>query len=143
MSTKKIKDDPFNEILEELNVIKQSITSVTSRLKVLKRTTKVRDNSNVKSGFVKPVSISQQLADFLDVKSDELVSRNVVNKSINDYIVKNNLQVPEFKQTFVLDSKLAVLFDLPEQTQVNYFKMQTYMKRHYPKKKLVDPPDHQ
>ena len=133
MTTKKIKDDPFNDILEELNTIKQSITNLTTRLKVLKRTTKIRDNTNIKSGFVKPVAISEQLAQFLNVNNDELVSRNVVNKSINDYIVKNNLQVPEFKQTFVLDEKLARLFDLPESSQVNYFKMQTYLKRHYPK----------
>jgi chromatin remodeling complex protein RSC6 len=64
---------------------------------------------------------------------DELVPRNIVNRKINEYVKKHNLQVPESRQFFVLDVPLAALFKLDPGTHVHYFKMQTYLKDHYPK----------
>jgi chromatin remodeling complex protein RSC6 len=103
------------------------------RVKCLKKNYHKRKNTNIKSGFVKPVNISKDLASFLNKGEDEKIARSVVNKMINEYIITNSLQVPEFKQTFVLDDKLAHVFNLECGTVVNYFKMQSYLKHHYPK----------
>lgn len=126
-------EDNFQSLIEDLDILKNHLRLITQRVKGLKKNYHKRKNTNIKSGFVKPVNISKDLASFLNCGEDEKIARSVVNKSINEYIVTNNLQVPEFKQTFVLDEKLAKVFNLELGTVVNYFKMQSYLKQHYPK----------
>ena len=123
----------FDNMLNEIDVIKRQLTTLAADIKHMKKRYSRRKVSNVKSGFVKPVKLSSDLQSLIGTEEDELVSRSVVNKKINDYIKSNNLQVPENRQTFVLDDKLSNLFGLEKGSVVHYFKMQTYLKNHYPK----------
>ena len=131
--TSSVSDDTFDSVLHELETMKNQLRMVYNKVKYLKKNYHKRKNTNIKSGFVKPVSVSPELAEFLHMSVDDKIPRSVVNKKINEYIKSNNLQVPEFKQTFTLDDTLAKIFNLNTGTVVNYFKMQSYLKHHYPK----------
>ena len=126
----------FDNMLNEINTIKFQLNTLASDIKHMKKRYSKRKVSNVKSGFVKPVKLSNDLQDLIGTAEHELVSRSVVNKKINDYIKEHNLQVPENRQTFVLDGKLSNLFGLDKGSVVHYFKMQTYLKNHYPKEPI-------
>jgi chromatin remodeling complex protein RSC6 len=128
-----VSDDTFDSVLQELETMKNQLRVVYNKVKYLKKNYHKRKNTNIKSGFVKPVSVSPELAEFLHMGVDDKIPRSVVNKKINEYIKTHNLQVPEFKQTFTLDDTLAKIFNLNTGTVVNYFKMQSYLKHHYPK----------
>lgn len=131
--TSSVSDDTFDSVLQELDTMKNQLREVYNKVKYLKKNYHKRKNTNIKSGFVKPVTVSPELAEFLHMSVDDKIPRSVVNKKINEYIKTNNLQVPEFKQTFTLDDTLAKIFNLSTGTVVNYFKMQSYLKHHYPK----------
>ena len=81
---------------------------------------------------MKPVQITEPLRRLIKADENELVARRVVNKRITDYIKANNLQTADNKQQFVVDDALAVVFNVDVGTIVHYFKMQTYLKHHYP-----------
>lgn len=135
--TKNIDDvaseDTFEALLHEMKVMMTNMRTVMQKVKYLRKNYHKRKNTNIKSGFVKPVNVSKELAQFLSIREDDKVPRSVVNKRINEYIKSNHLQVEEFKQTFTIDEKLATIFNTEPGTVVNYFKMQTYLKHHYPK----------
>jgi chromatin remodeling complex protein RSC6 len=127
----------FDNILTDIQSMKDQLTKLASDVKHMRKRYARRKVSNIKSGFVKPVKLSTDLQNLIGSEDNELVSRSVVNKKINDYIKANNLQVPENRQTFVLDEKLSHLFGLDQGSVVHYFKMQTYLKNHYPKDELI------
>tara|TARA_Y100000389_G_scaffold205042_1_gene262357 strand:+ start:3141 stop:3575 length:435 start_codon:yes stop_codon:yes gene_type:complete len=126
-------DEIFDSVIQELDLMKNQLKTAYQKIKYLKRNYNKRKNTNVKSGFVKPVNVSSELATFLEIDTTDKVSRSYVNKKINEYIKNKNLQVESFKQTFTIDDKLSNIFRLDEGTVLNYFKMQTYLKHHYPK----------
>jgi chromatin remodeling complex protein RSC6 len=133
IETSTVSDDTFDSVLQELDSMKNQLRLVYNKVKYLKKNYHKRKNTNIKSGFVKPVNVSTELATFLHMNPEDKVPRSVVNKKINEYIKTNDLQVPEFRQTFMLDDQLATVFRLNTGTVVNYFKMQSYLKHHYPK----------
>ena len=141
ISTNNTKDeknsvtDDFSEMMQTLDMMKKQISTMISNLKQMQKRQqkKAKKNNNVKSGFVKPVRITKVLSDVIETDERELIARSVVNKKINEYIKRKGLQVNENRQTFKLDNALAVLFGLNEGDVVHYFKMQTYLKHHYPK----------
>lgn len=127
----------FDSLLNELDLMKNQLSGVIRNVKHLKKNYHKRKNTNIKSGFVKPVNVSKELSTFLEIEENDKIARSIVNRKINEYIKANNLQVPEFKQTFKLDDKLSTVFNLETGTVVNYFKMQTHLKHHYPKTELI------
>ena len=133
-------DETFDSILHELDNMRNQFKNICQKVKYLKKNYNKRKNTNVKSGFVKPVHVSSELASFLEIENTEKVSRSYVNKKINEYIKNNNLQVETFKQTFTVDDQLSIIFGLDKGSVVNYFKMQTYLKHHYPKIVNIDSP---
>ena len=126
--------DEYSQLLNDLEVTRKSIMAMIQSVKHLqKKSKKNKKPTNIKSGFLKPVKVTEQLAVIVGIQNDELIARSVVNKKINEYIKLHNLQVESNKQTFVLDEGLADLFGLDIGCVVHYFKMQTFLKNHYPK----------
>ena len=124
----------FNNMISELENMKKSIAHMVSSLKMSqKHFTKKTKSPNIKSGFVKPVRLSKELSTLIGTGEDELVPRNIVNRKINEYVKTHDLQIPESRQNFRVDDDLGKLFKLEPGTTVHYFKMQTYLKCHYPK----------
>ena len=131
--TDKNSDDTFDSLVQDLEIMKTHLRTVCQKVKYLKKNYHKRKNTNIKSGFVKPVEVSEEMSMFLNMNTGDKIPRSVVNKKINEYIKEKDLQVPDFKQTFTLDPTLASLFKLEVGAVVNYFKMQSYLKHHYPK----------
>lgn len=127
----------FTRMLDELEAMKKNISGMITTLKASQRMFTKKAKTNVKSGFVKPVRLTKELSQLIGTGEDELVARNVVNRKINEYVKAHNLQVPESRQNFVVDEALGKLFNLPTGTNVHYFKMQTYLKNHYPKTEVA------
>lgn len=124
----------FDNVISELENMKKMITYMLSSLKMSqKHLMKKPKSPNIKSGFVKPVRLTKELSALIGTGEDELVPRNIVNRKINEYIKSHNLQIPESRQNFHVDDALGKLFKLEPGTTVHYFKMQTYLKCHYPK----------
>lgn len=130
---KAIIDDTMECVIKEMMDMKQQLTALISKAKSVQKLYTKRKVPNIKSGFVKQVQLSETLSDVIGMDNKELVSRSVVNKKINEYIKAHNLQLPENKQHFYIDEKLSTLFGLEVGSVVHYFKMQTYLKSHYPK----------
>lgn len=127
----------FTKMLDELETMKKNIAGMITTLKASQKMFTKKSKTNVKSGFVKPVRLTKELSQLIGTEENELVARNVVNRKINEYVKAHNLQVPESRQNFVVDEALGKLFNLPTGTNVHYFKMQTYLKNHYPKTEVA------
>ena len=85
------------------------------------------------SGLTKPVKISNELADFLSLGHDELIARTQVTKKIMAYVKENKLQKEGDGRIIIPDDKLMKLFKLDNKNEFSMFKIQTYLKEHYPK----------
>ena len=98
-----------------------------------KKTKKVKKevDPNKPKPFTKPVEITEELRKFLDKEGD--ISRTEVTQKMYAYIKEKSLQNTEQKRQFILDEPLAELFKLKKGDSMEYFKLQTYMKQHYPK----------
>jgi len=105
--------------------------------RVMKQKKKTGRTNNKNSGFLKPVSISKELAKFTGWSPKDLHSRVEVTKYICQYISENNLQNPEDRRQIKPDSKLQKLLDFnPKKNKepLRYYSLQTHLKRHFPKK---------
>jgi chromatin remodeling complex protein RSC6 len=94
-----------------------------------------RSANALPSGITKPVTISEELASFLNVSNGTLVPRNEVTKGVSAYVKLHGLSDPKNKQKFVLDDRptakvLASLLGNPAE-DVTYFNLQRYLKHHY------------
>lgn len=86
------------------------------------------------SGFNKPVRISKQLATFLKVGSDDLVSRTKVTQSIRDYVMQNKLTDPVTKDIRP-DVVLATILGKDPVKWIGT--LQKKLKDHFPKTVVV------
>ena len=76
---------------------------------------KKRQGNRAPSGFVKPTTISSELANFLNRPKGEQMARTEVTREINAYIRKNSLQDPNNGRKINPDSALAQLLKLTPQ----------------------------
>ena len=93
----------------------------------------LNNTNKLTSGFLKPVPISNAMAQFTGWDSSELKSRVEVTKFLCSYIKDNNLQNPEDRRQILADPKLAKLLDYKNGTPLTYFDMQSHLKKHFPK----------
>jgi upstream activation factor subunit UAF30 len=85
------------------------------------------------SGIAKPERISKELAAFLEVDPETEISRIDATRKINAYIRKHNLQNPQDRRKIICDDKLMALLNPEPNEEVNFFNLQTLMKKHYVK----------
>jgi chromatin remodeling complex protein RSC6 len=93
----------------------------------------LNNTNKLTSGFLKPVPISNAMAQFTGWAPSELKSRVEVTKFLCSYIKDNNLQNPEDRRQILADAKLAKLLDYKNGTPLTYFDMQSHLKKHFPK----------
>lgn len=138
----------IDNIVEELKEFYNNITinykKVTKELKnIRKDVAKMEKKKNAKrkgssnSGIQKKVPISEELSEFFGLEKDTLIARTQVNTLMSKYIKDNELQNSENGQILELDNsdagrKLKKLLSPPDDVVLTYFKMQTYLKNHYP-----------
>lgn len=153
--TRETVEQEFLELIasvdEEIGKLKDSATktkgvkflrSVNKRLKVLKthslRVSKTKNTTrrnNTNSGFLKPVRISEELAEFTGWDHNELRSRVDVTKFICNYVKENDLQNPEDKRQIRVneDPKLLKLlaYTGADGKPLTYYSLQTHLKPHF------------
>lgn len=82
-------------------------------------------------GFVQPIKISNELAEFLGKPVDTEMRQTDVSRLINSYIRVNNLQDPKNGRTINPDAKLRALLTIGENDELTYFNLQKYMNHHF------------
>ncbi len=124
------------KFLRSLNKNIKLLRNRTAR--VMKQKQKSGRTNNKNSGFLKPVSISKEMAKFTGWDPKELRSRVEVTKYICQYIAQNDLQNPEDRRQIKPDAKLQKLLGYnPKKSNepLRYYSLQTHLKHHFPKKK--------
>ena len=85
------------------------------------------------SGFVKPTTISNELANFLGKEHGTEMARTEVSKEINNYIRSHSLQDKDNGRIIHPDAKLTKLLKVAKGDELTYFNLQRYMKHHFQK----------
>jgi chromatin remodeling complex protein RSC6 len=115
-------------------VNKRAKTLKTHALRVCKQKPTVRRN-NTNSGFLKPVGISEELAEFTGWDHDQLRSRVDVTKFICNHIKQANLQDPTDRRKIMIEKdprlKKLLSFDGKDGKPLTYYTLQTYLKNHF------------
>lgn len=95
-----------------------------------------KQTNNSNSGFLKPVPISAEMAKFTGWDPSENKSRVDVTKFICAYVKEHDLQNPNDRRQIIADAKLSKLlkYDSKKETEpLTYYKVQSYLKNHFPK----------
>merc|ERR1711951_26464 len=79
------------------------------------------------SGLTKPLTLSPELAELVEAKKGEQLSRPEVVKRIWAYLKKHKLQDPENKQYFTPDEAMKPIFG---EEKVRAFGMAKFLKAH-------------
>jgi chromatin remodeling complex protein RSC6 len=97
------------------------------------------------NGFTNPCAISAELATFMNQDKDLLISRTDVTKWITTYIKDNELLVPDNRRVINYNKDTdagralkKLLSPIDEGQEISWFNLQTYLKRHYPKKATTE-----
>ena len=93
------------------------------------------------NGFNRAQCITPELASFLEVPEDEMLSRSAVTRRVNAYIRANDLKHPDNGRVIMIekDEKLKALLKVPEDEQLTYLNIQKYLSPHYIKEPAQDP----
>jgi len=119
-----------------LRSLNKKIKDLRSRAdRVMKQKKKTKRSSNTQSGFLKPVGISKELAKFTGWDPKGEYSRVEATKCICAYIREHDLQNPDDRRQIHPDKKLTKLlgYDAKKDEPLTYFRIQTYMKKHFHK----------
>ena len=148
--------EEFTATLTELDLLMTTVRTLKTRLQKLekqchrdhkanikkingKRARKPRDPDAPKSGFAKEGPVSPEMAKFLGLKKDGLVSRTDVTKKIHEYCKAKNLQDPADKRHIKPDATLMKLLRISKTDDLTFFNLQKFMKVHFPNKEGVYP----
>jgi chromatin remodeling complex protein RSC6 len=84
------------------------------------------------SGFMKPVNISPELANFIKVDTKEPITRVAITKKICEYIKEKELQNPKDRREIIPDPSLKSIFKISEgeSEPLTYYSMQKKIQSH-------------
>jgi len=139
-------DNLWTEYAEELSVKKKSgkklslekylhklQTDVYKLLKIRPLGDEKKPRAENNSGFMKPVNISPELANFIKVDSNVPITRVTITKKICEYIKEKDLQNPKDRREIVPDASLKSIFKLTEadkEPPLTYYSMQKKIQSH-------------
>ena len=126
-STKGIKF--LRQIIKNVKILRSQIMKAVKA----KKATNSAAASN--SGFMKPVYISKELAEFTGWDPKQLHSRVDVTKYICNYVKEHNLKDPADGRIIKPDVDLQKLLKTynPDEGVLKYYNLQTHLKYHFPK----------
>lgn len=116
------------------------IVKTLSKTKKRKTSSANQDDANKKepSGFISPIEISDELADFMNVQHKTMIPRTVVTKHIIAFIKENQLESKANGRNFDLTDPsnpnavaLKKLFNIERGDEVTYFNLQSFLKPHF------------
>ena len=119
----------LDEVNKEIKTFEKLINNFVKNY--VKKETKPK-KPRKKSGFALPVTLSDDLCEFMDCEKGTKRARTQITKYLNLYIDENNLKNPENKRIIVPDTKLRKLLgDEIEGIELTYFTIQKYMNKHF------------
>ena len=133
-------ESSFQEIYNEYSQLKFGLNETMKRIKSVERSSireiekqrhKLLQMKKKNSGFSKPLSISNQLCDFLKIPRGSLLSRSEVTKHIDFYIKEHDLLHETDKRIILPDKRLSYLLGCKKTDKVTYFNLQHWLKHHY------------
>ena len=138
-------DERFDNLLENLKIQMKTSKSIIQDIKSIQgkvhKTNKClrkekrnkRDQKSKPSGFNKPIKVSTELCDFLNINEEELIARTTVTKLVHQYIKGQNLKNEEDGRIITPDEKLGALLKLQEGDELTFFNLQKYLNIHFKK----------
>lgn len=138
-------DNLWTEYAEELSAKKKSgkklslekylhklQTDVYKLLKIRPLGDEKKPRAENNSGFMKPVNISPELANFINVDGGAPITRVTITKKICEYIKEKDLQNPKDRREIVPDATLKRIFNLTdaEKEPLTYYSMQKKIQSH-------------
>lgn len=119
---------------QKVNFLKYLTMLRNDTLRVLKLNKSERKGNKNTGGFMKPVKISDDLADFIQVTEEErpTINRTEITKRICKYVKDNDLQKPEDRREIIPDETLKKLFSLQDSTdeKLTYYSIQKKVQSH-------------
>jgi upstream activation factor subunit UAF30 len=114
-----------------LNYVAESDTEEEEEVVKQSPTNRKHFPARAQSGFIRPIQINRELAEFLGVPAGTLMARIEVTRMINKYIREHGLQDKVSRRKINPDEKLKALFKLDDAMELTYFNLQKYMSRHF------------
>jgi chromatin remodeling complex protein RSC6 len=135
----------FEELVAQLNVMKNHLAHVQQQTKQLEKTVRKQLKESKKaaaklkvdrapSGFARPSDVTKELCAFLNIPEGTTIARTDVTRAIIAYIKKNHLESKDNKKLILPDEKLRTLLCIEEGEHLTYFTLQKYMSKHFVKK---------
>jgi chromatin remodeling complex protein RSC6 len=119
----------LDDINKDIKTFEKLIKKFVS--KYIKKETKPK-KPRKKSGFALPVTISDELCEFMGIEKGSKVSRPQATQFLTNYIQNNNITNPEKKNIIIPDEKLTKLLgDDIKDFELTYFNIQTFMSKHF------------
>ena len=113
-------------------MVKKQVETIGKHVSHISHKRPSNRKGNANSGFLKPVHISKDMAQFAGWDSSQPKSRVDATKALCKYIRDNNLQNPENRRQIFPDEKLKKLLGYEDGSEpLTYYSMQTYMKPHF------------
>lgn len=131
----------YGKLMEKKD--KFDVKNSSKKVKKVKAKKVAGEVSNKKSGFNKPVAITDEFADFLNIPRGTLISRVDVNRIVRDYINTNNLRDPTNGQKIIPNEAFAKLLRyenasaVEDKDKLSYFNLQRWMKPLFVKAEIV------
>jgi len=124
--------DVVNEIMELRNEMK-------ALCKMVKKVAKVQDDPDgtkrkeraANSGFNRPAKVTSEMASFMGIPEDEMITRSQVTKFVSSYVKDKGLKHPDDGRIIIQDNTLKGLFKVPEGVQLSYLQLQKYIAPHF------------
>tara|TARA_E500000178_G_C17002247_1_gene746291 strand:- start:1306 stop:1959 length:654 start_codon:yes stop_codon:yes gene_type:complete len=133
--------DTLSKTSKSLTSEMKSLTKDVNKMRITAGRKKVKrvvdpDVPKKLGALEKPVEITEELCNFLELENNKLYSRQSITQAINKYVKDNDLQNPDNRRFILLESdaglKLKKLLRDPDQP-LTFFNIQRYLKVHYPK----------
>jgi hypothetical protein len=133
----------FDIIRDKISEQKNSLDDINKDMKTFEKLIKKFVNKYIKketkpkkprkkTGFALPVTVSDELCEFMNIEKGSKVARPQVTQFLTNYIQNNNVVNPENKKFLVPDEKLTKLLgDDIKNIELTYFNIQTFMTKHF------------
>ena len=133
----------FDIIRDKISEQKNSLDDINKDMKTFEKLIKKFVNKYIKketkpkkprkkTGFALPVTVSDELCEFMGIEKGSKVARPQVTQFLTNYIQNNNIINPEKKNIIIPDEKLTKLLgDDIKNIELTYFNIQTFMTKHF------------
>jgi len=140
-------DSKIADLLKVVVSLKTELSNVATQLKDLDKLVKKERKAQAvsvkktsesvvkrkKTGLAVPRSVSDEMAEFMEIDKGSEVARTMVTARIVAYIKEHDLEKSDNRRIILPDSKLKTLFNCSDGDEVTYFNMQKFINHHFPR----------